>query len=256
MAAPSLRAAERDARVFSKMWRGSVVTMFLWPILMLLAMGIGLGDLVDDETPELDGLDYVAFITPALMVVNAVQTAVGYSMWPVMAGHRWLGFHRAMVASPLTPTAVLGGHLIFLAVRSLAMAAVFGGVAALLGGVESWWGLVAVPVTALASLAVAAPAAAHGARAEMDHSFDPIMRIVVTPMVLFSGTFFPVEQLPVVLEAAVKILPLWHGVELARDATSGTVELGRSLGHVAVLTAYFSAGLFWARCEFTRRLAS
>lgn len=256
MAAPALRAAEREVRIFSRMWRGSVVTMFLWPILMLLAMGIGLGDLVEDETPELDGLTYVAFITPALMVVNAVQTAIGFSMWPVMAGHRWLGFHRAMVATPLTPTSVLGGHLTFLAVRSLAMAAVFGGVAALLGGVDSWWGLLALPVTSLAALAVAAPSAAHGARAEMDHSFDPIMRIVVTPMVLFSGTFFPVEQLPVVLEVTVKILPLWHGVELARDATSGTVEAGSALGHTAVMVAYLVVGWTWARREFTRRLAS
>ena len=256
MAAPALRAAEREARLFSRMWRGSVVTMFLWPILMLLAMGIGLGDLVEDETPELDGLTYVAFITPALMVVNAVQTAIGFSMWPIMAGHRWLGFHRAMVATPLTPTSVLGGHLTFLAIRSLAMAAVFGGVAAILGGIDSWWGLLALPVTSLTALAVAAPAAAYAARAEMDHSFDPIMRILVTPMVLFSGTFFPVEQLPIVLETAVKVLPLWHGVELARDATSGTVELGGAVGHLAVMVAYAGTGWAWARREFTRRLAS
>ncbi|MEM7285453.1 MAG: ABC transporter permease [Actinomycetota bacterium] len=256
MVAPALRAAERDARVFSKMWRGSIVTMFLWPILMLLAMGIGLGDLVNDETPELDGLTYVAFITPALMVVNVVQTGIGFSMWPVMAGHRWLGFHRAMVASPLTPTAVLGGHLTFLAVRSLVMATVFGAVAALLGGIDSWWAVVALPVTSLAALAVSAPAAAHGARAEMDHSFDPIMRILVTPMVLFSGTFFPVEQLPVVLEAAVKVLPLWHGVELARDATTGTLDVGRTIGHLGVLLAYFGLGWLWARHEFTKRLTS
>ena len=125
-----------------------------------------------------------------------------------------------------------------------------------LGGVDSWWGLLALPVTSLAALAVAAPSAAHGARAEMDHSFDPIMRIVVTPMVLFSGTFFPVEQLPVVLEVTVKILPLWHGVELARDATSGTVEAGSALGHTAVMVAYLVVGWTWARREFTRRLAS
>ena len=90
----------------------------------------------------------------------------------------------------------------------------------------------------------------------MDHSFDPIMRILVTPMVLFSGTFFPVEQLPVVLEFAVKVLPLWHGVELARDATSGTIEAASAIGHVAVMVAYFVLGWIWARREFTRRLTS
>ena len=155
MAAPTIRAAEREARLFSKMWRGSVVSTFLWPILMLVAMGVGLGDLVDDQAaPQLDGLDYVAFITPALMVVNAVQVSVGFSMWPVMAGHRWLGFHRAMVATPLTPGAVLGGHLVSLAVRSVVMATVFGAVAAAFGGIDSWWGILAIPVTGLSALSV------------------------------------------------------------------------------------------------------
>lgn len=254
MTSPALRAAEREARIFSRMWRGSVVTTFLWPVFMLLAMGIGLGDLVEEDTAELGGLDYIAFITPALMVISAVQTSVGFSMWPVMAGHRWVGFHRAMVATPLTPNAILGGHLISLAVRALAMATSFAVVATLLGGVSSWWTLLAIPVTALTAISVSAPAAAHGARAEMDHSFDPIMRVLVTPVVLFSGTFFPVEQLPVVLEVAVKLFPLYHGVELARGATTGTLDAASALGHVAVLVAYAGLGSLWAAREFERRL--
>lgn len=251
----TLRAAEREARLFARMWRGSVATSILWPIFMLVALGIGLGDLVEDEA-RLDGLTYAAFITPGLMVANSVQTSVGFSMWPIMAGHRWLGFHRAMVASPITPTAVLGGHLLSLAVRALATAGVFVVIAALLGGVSSWWGVLAVPATALTTLAVSAPASGHGARAEMDHSFDPIMRMVVTPLVLFSGTFFPVEQLPLALETLVKVFPVWHGVELARAATTGQLQPGPALGHIVVLLGYIVIGSLWARREFERRLAA
>ncbi len=256
MLSPALRAAEREARVFSRMWRASVVTTFLWPVFMLLAMGIGLGDLVEEDTAQLDGLDYITFITPALMVISAVQTSVGFSMWPVMAGHRWLGFHRAMVASPLTPNALLGGHLISLAVRALAMATSFAVVASLLGGVSSWWTVLAIPLTAITAVSVAAPAAAHGARAEMDHSFDPIMRVLVTPVVLFSGTFFPVEQLPIILEVIVKVFPLYHGVELAHAATTGDVELGSALINLTVLLTYSVVGVLWAAREFNRRLSA
>lgn len=255
MAAASLRAAEREARLFARMWRGSVFSTLLSPILMLLALGIGIGELVDDDTAQLGGLDYITFLAPGVMVASAIQTTAGFSMWPVMAGHRWLGFHRAMVATPLTPTAVLGGHLISLAVRAAVMSAIFIAVATALDAVTSPWAVVAIPVAALTALAVAAPGSAHAARAEMDHSFDPIMRVGVTPLVLFSGTYFPVEQLPVVLEAIVKVFPLWHGVEIARGATTGTLR-SVDAAHAAVLAVWLGVGWVWARHEFTKRLTA
>ena len=76
------------------------------------------------------------------------------------------------------------------------------------------------------------------------------------PLFLFSGTFFPISQLPGWLRPFAAVSPLWHGVELARGATTGTLHLGADVVHVAVLVACVGAGLLWGRRTFTRRLTS
>lgn len=255
-AAEALRAAERDFFVYRRIWRANVFSLFVAPVLMLVAMGVILGDRVDSQADGLDGLDYITFLTPGLLAASAMQAASGYSLWPVMAGHRWLGFHRAMVAAPLGPTDILNGHLAWLTARAMLTSTVFVAAGALLGGVPSAWGVAAIPVGGLTAFAFGAPLSAWSARAEMDHSFDPIMRTGITPIMLFSGTFFPLSQLPAALELAAKALPLWHGVELARSATTGSGSLVAWVVHLLVLAGYVVVGWRWARSEFARRLTS
>jgi lipooligosaccharide transport system permease protein len=80
------------------------------------------------------------------------------------------------------------------------------------------------------------------------------MRLGVMPLFLFSGTFFPVSQLPAGLQALAVISPLWHGVELCRGATTGSIGVGAAVVHVAVLAACVAAGWQWGARSFTRRL--
>jgi len=254
MTSTAARATERELRVFSRTWRGAAFTTFVAPVLLLVAMGVGLGELVDDDTASLEGLDYLVFVTPGILVGSAAQTGAGYSLWPIMAGHKWLGFHRAMVASPLSPTDVLSGHLLWVAARTMVAATVVVTTGAIMGGVVSWWAVAAIPIAALVSTSFAAPIAAYSARCDSDASFDPLLRIGVTPLYLFSGTFFPATELPMALQWVAKAFPLWHGAELARAATSGTGSAPTASVHLAVLGAYIVAGWVWGRSTFTARL--
>lgn len=250
----TLRVTERELRFFGRTWKGTVFTAFTAPVLLLLALGVGLGGLVG-ERPDLGGVPYLDFLTPGLLVAAAAQLAGGMSLWPIMAGHRWLGFHRAMIATPIGPRQVASGYLAWLLTRAVAQGALFALVAAALGGIGSWWGVLAPLVGGLTAAAFAAPLMAYTATCDSDRAFDPIMRILVTPLYLFSGSFFPTAQLPTVLELAVRLFPLWHGIELARRATA-SVDSTYPIGvHLAVLLAWSGAGLLVARRTFTQRLA-
>jgi lipooligosaccharide transport system permease protein len=106
----------------------------------------------------------------------------------------------------------------------------------------------------LVGIAFAAPIAAWGAYTESDASFVAIFRFLVLPMFLFSGTFFPIERLPGILEIVAYVTPLWHGVDLCRQLTLGDLELASSLGHLAYLLAFTAAGLAAAYWSYRRRL--
>ena len=126
-------------------------------------------------------------------------------------------------------------------------AAIFILVAAPFGAFSSWWVLLAVPVAVLTGLAFAVPTFALSARLENDNGFSILFRFVVTPLMLFSGTFFPVDQLPVWMQPLAWVTPLWHGVTLCRDLTLGDVSFGDDLAHLGYLLACVTVGLLLAR---------
>ena len=95
-----LRVVEREARVFARLWRGSVFSSFVTPVLYLGAMGVGLGGIVDARNRSVDGLSYLAFVTPGLMAAGAVTSASGESLWPILAGFKWMRHYEAMSAAP------------------------------------------------------------------------------------------------------------------------------------------------------------
>jgi lipooligosaccharide transport system permease protein len=250
-----LRVVEREARVFRRLWRGSVYSSFVTPVLFLAAIGVGLGGLVDEQRGEVAGLDYLTFVAPGLLAASAMQTAAGESLWPVMAGTKWVRTFHAMIATPVAPPDVYSGFVVWTAIRVAMSATGFLVVAALLGGVPSAWGVLALPAAVLCATAFAAPLAAFAATQEIDVTFPLILRLGIIPLFLFSGTFFPVEELPEWLQRLSALSPLWHGVELCRAATTGSVEWDAAVIHVAVLAGCVAAGWWWGTRTFTRRLA-
>ncbi len=244
---------EREAHVFRRLWRGSAFTQFATPVLYLLAIGVGLGGLVDQRSGPVAGVSYLDFVVPGLMAAGAVQSAAADSLWPVLSGMKWQGFYLGVVSTPATPFDIYLGRVVWIGCRVTMSGSVFLLVAAVLGGVASPWAPLAVPAVVLGALALAAPLVAFAATQQDDLAFPMIMRLGVVPMFLFSGTFFPVSQLPGWLQPLVGFSPLWHAVELARDATTGRAGWWVP-GHVAVLLAVIGLGVWWGRHSFTRRL--
>ncbi|HEU5083139.1 MAG TPA: ABC transporter permease [Acidimicrobiales bacterium] len=248
-----LRALERELLVFARTWRGSAFSAFVQPILFLAAMGLGLGGLVDEGVGAGGQLDYLEFVAPGLLAAHALMATAGEALWGVMGGVKWMGQFSGMVATPMTPGDVYGGLVLSAGVRAGLAAVAFLVVAAVLGGVASLWAPLAVVAAVLLAMVTTAGLAAWSVRRQDDLTFSLIMRLGVIPLFLFSGTFFPVEQLPDVLEPVVVLSPLWHGVEVARDATTGAID-GWTAVHAAVLVALVLVVLPIGMRGFERRL--
>lgn len=248
-----LRALERELLVFARTWRGSAFSAFVQPILFLAAMGLGLGGLVDEGVGAGGQIDYLEFVAPGLLAASALMATAGEALWGVMGGVKWMGQFRGMVATPMTPGDVYGGLVLSAGVRAGLAAVAFLVVAAVLGGVASFWAPVAVLAAVLLAMVTTAGLAAWSVRRQDDLTFSLIMRLGVVPLFLFSGTFFPVEQLPDALEPVVVLSPLWHGVEVARDATTGAID-GWTAVHAAVLVALVLVALPAGIRGFERRL--
>ena len=251
----SMRVFERQARVYRTLWRGSVISHFAMPLLFLGAMGLGLGPIVDARTSAVGGVDYLTFIAPGLLAFMVAQSASAESLWPVMAGHKWLGFYHGTVATPIEATEVFTGYMLWLAFYDSLIASLFIVAATILGGVSSGWAPLAIPAAALGALCFAVPLSGFSMNRENDFAFGAILRLVVMPAAMFAGTFFPVSQLPAWLRTVSLANPLYHSIELARAATTGHARSALAVvGHVAFLVVVVAVTSVRARHAFRRRL--
>src|SRR4051794_21371226 len=145
---PMVRVVEREARVFRHLWRGSVFSSVLTPVLFLAAMGVGLGGLIDQRSGGAGGVSYVEFIASGLLAANAAMFAAGEAMWPVLGGLKWMRTSHGMVATPIQPADVYYGLVVWAALRDVMSGTAFIAIAALLGAVPSPWGVLAIPAAA------------------------------------------------------------------------------------------------------------
>ncbi len=120
-----LHVVEREVVVFRRLWRGWVFSLFLNPVLYLAAMGIGLGNLVDQHSGTVEGLTYLEFVAPGMLVAVATQVAAGEGMWPVLGGVKWIGNFHGTVATAVTADEVLYGYVLWVALRTMVGAVPF-----------------------------------------------------------------------------------------------------------------------------------
>ncbi len=258
---PALATGERIGSViayfvdvYRRVWRGSIIGRFLSPLMFLLSMGLGLGTLVDRSSGGVDGHTYLGFVVPAIVATQSMWVAMGESTYQVRGYFKYNRMYDAMLATPLSVTDVLLGHLLTVAGHLTFASVVFVVVASLFGAFASWWVLLAIPVAVLTGLAFAVPIFGFTSRADGDDGFNILFRLVITPLMLFSGTFFPVDQLPALIRPVAWVTPLWHGVELSRAAAYGQIDLLPDLGHLVVLLAFVAGGWWYALRGFTKAL--
>ena len=249
------RAYEHQFLLYRRTWRGSLFNSFLSPILFLLSMGIGLGTYVDRSGGL--GVPYLAFLAPGLLAATVMQTASFEATFPVMGGFVWTKRYHAMHSTPLEPRDIAIGQLAWMATRLTLVGAIFALVMVPFGAVQSPLVVLAIPAATLTGLAFATPIAAYAATQKVMTSFNYIFRFGVTPLFLFSGTFFPVEQLPSFLQPIAWVTPLYHGVALSRSLALGTAtaDVGGTFVHLGVLLAFIAAGLIACLIAFERRLS-
>jgi lipooligosaccharide transport system permease protein len=248
----ALRSFEYWAYSYRRVWRGSVVTSIVGPILYLTALGVGLGKLVN-RGPGV-GVPYLDFVAPGILAATAMQLATFESSYPVMAAIRWTRQFHAMLATPLRPRDLLIGHQLYVAARLAIVSGIYLVILSAFGALHSPWAILAWPAAVLVGLAHSAPVSAFSAWLQREEGFNGLFRFVVMPMFLFSGTFFPVTRLPVIVREIAYATPLWNGVDLMRHLTLGTASLWPSLGHVAYLALWVGAGLTLAARNYRRRL--
>lgn len=241
-------------RKYRRVWIGTAITSFLSPLLYLAGMGFGLGLLVDRSAGGIGGVPYVVYIAPGVLAATTLQVAAGETTFSVMGAIKWQPIYVGMLATPLRVRDVVTGHLVYVLVRVSIAAVVFFAVAAALGTVRSPWGLVGIAVAVLGGMAFAACCYAYSASLTNDQGLVLMFRFVVMPMSLFSGTFFPIEQLPGWLQPLAWATPLWHTVDACRSLILGTATPGPVLGHIAYLLCWLVAGYLLSVRVLRRRM--
>lgn len=247
----SLRVMEANARAYRRVWKGTVVTAFVNPILFLVAMGQGFGSMVEGG---IGGVTYIAYIAPGLLATTAMQTAATESTWPVMAGMKWRKTYHGALATPIGAHELVAGNLAWIGVRVAMACVAFALVTALLGVAGLIRMFMTVPAGILTGLAFAAPLMAFTAVAKNENRLSSIFRFAIIPMFLFSGTFFPIEQLPGALQPIAYFTPLWHGVDLVRSTAIGVSSATSPMLHVAYLALWAGAGWWAANRTFDKKL--
>jgi lipooligosaccharide transport system permease protein len=256
--ARSWRWVESEAIGYRRVWRGTVISSFVNPVLFLSAMGLGLGTLVDSTGDEL-AVPYLTFVATGLLAATAMQTSAGEGAFPVMAGIKWRkGFHGA-ITTPLGPSDIVLGMMIWGGIRLSFVLSVFALISVAFGALEIGPALLAVPPAILTGLAFQSTVTAYTVTRENEISLSTLFRFGIIPLFLFSGTFFPISQLPQPLQIVAYFTPLFHGVELVRKialpgADSSIVTSLPIWVHVVYLTVMTVAGTFFASRWLDRRL--
>ncbi len=236
-------------------WWSTIISSVLFPCFFLLAVGFGLGSQIDD-TSSLGTVDYPSYIGPGVLGGVAVLQAGGLSLWPTLGAIKWQGDYQAALSTPLTTPGLVVGHILWIGFRITVSATLYLAVLAAFGVVSSWLALLAPAAACLVALSIAGPLSAWSASQDSDDTFGPINRLGLSPLFLFSGAFFPISQLPVVIGWISRLFPVWHGVELTRGLVNGTLEAAAGIGHVAYLLVWSLAGLLLAIRSFEARLAA
>jgi lipooligosaccharide transport system permease protein len=241
-------------------WRGAIFAFGLGnPVLYLASVGLGVGALVDASSPDgVDGVPYLVFLAPALLATAAIQGGMDEVTFPTLAGFIWNRLFFAMRSTSVTGGQIADGVLLASAARVLFTTVVYWLVLWAFGAVEWTSALPLIAVSTVAGVCWAAFMLAVAANVTDDGGFLSLVgRVVIMPMFLFSGTFYPLTNLPLAVQWIGWISPLWHATELGRWLSYGApLPAWQAALSIAYLLGMGIAGVIVARRRFERRLTA
>jgi lipooligosaccharide transport system permease protein len=226
-----------------------VASGFIEPVLNLIVFGYGVGNFIGNI--KLDNgisVSYASFVVPGLLASAAMMGAVMDSTWNVFFKMHEARLYNAMLATSLGPMDVAIGEIAWALLRGALYSTAFMAIVTPLGLIESWWGLLAIPAGAVIGFGFASLGMALTSYMTSFQHMGMI-NIVLLPITLFSGSFFPLSVLPNWLANIVYWTPLTQGIEMMRSLTLGTVD-GEIFIHLGYFSVFIAGGLYFT----TRRL--
>ena len=249
----SRRMAQRNILVYRHQWI-IILSGVFEPLFYLLGIGLGIGAIVRDVRLT-DGtvIPYAAFVAPALMATAAMNGAVFETIFNVFFKLNYAKTYDGVLATPMGITEIALGELIWALLRALLYAVAMFVVMIPMGLVLSPLGIFTIPAALLVAASFAAAGLAGTSYLRTVNDFDIPMGLVVMPMFLFSGTFFPITIFPEPIQAIIQLTPLYHGINLIRGLSTGLFDAGDLLS-VVYLVAFFAICLWIAMRQMERRL--
>jgi lipooligosaccharide transport system permease protein len=240
-------------------WMGAIISFGLGnPIIYLVSIGLGIGALVDVNTggQGIDGVSYIQFVAPALLATAAINALQDEVTFPTLQGFVWDKMFYAMYNTPISSRQITNGVMIAATTRGIFTVLLYEIVLLLFQAIplESFLPLFISAISA--AIAFGAAMLAVTVRIENDDAlFAIIGRFIVAPMFLFSGTFYPLDQMPIYLQWIGWISPMWHSTQLGRFLSYGMpLEPWQFLMHTGFLTSLFVIGMLLAYPKFEERL--
>jgi lipooligosaccharide transport system permease protein len=239
----------RNLLVWRKLMVAGLFLTFGEPFVYLIGLGFGLGRFIGD----VGGMPYLTFLASGLLAASAMNAAAFEGMYSVFTRMVHQQTYDAILATPLQVDDIVAGEMLWCATKSVIVGVPILLVAALMGAVTSWTAVLAIPVFFLTGLCFAGPSIFVSSLAPSFDFFNYYVTLLITPMFIFSGVFYPVATLPEFAQWVVQVLPLAHAVALIRPLVAGLAPTDVVL-HASVLMTYAVLGYLAATVFIRRRL--
>ena len=254
----SWRVAEYRLRSMMKWWGAMLAFGLGNPALYLVSVGIGIGGLINKANGGhlLGGVPYLQFVAPALLASAAIQGVMDEVTFPVLEGFTWEKYFFAINSTSVSAKQIANGVMLAAVIRGIVTVLMYGGILLVFGAIPVASLLPLMFSSMIAGIAWSAAIMAISAHIKNDDGvFAIIGRFVVAPMFLFSGTFYPIDLMPLYVRWIGWISPLWHATQLGRGYTIGLVEpLWLTLVHYLYFAVMFTVGMWFVYRAFVRRL--
>jgi lipooligosaccharide transport system permease protein len=248
-----IRVWQRNLTVYRQSWKISFIPPLLEPLFYLLAFGVGLSALVGHIRYQGEEISYVRFIAPALIAITVMNSAFFENTYASFVRMYYQKTFDAMMATPLTVEEIIAGEIFWGATKAVIATAIMMAVISGFGLIRYPEGLLLLPLAFLGGLAFGAAGMVCTAITPSIELFNLPVFLFITPMFLFGGTFFPIENLPGWTQKTALLLPLTHLVNLARTFASGRIDASVPLG-IGYLAAFSAVAFPLALCRMRRRL--